>query len=309
MTVSKTNYLQTCFEAFGEVIEKKYSRPFDLRAIENSVKHLRREVPLSYADLQQFESPKYWWFEKFWVFPPEHQVSSSLKKRKFNFWILPKHEDEVVRSLYEAFKSIELVSIVLRFIKPENYGIISPPVERVLDVRRGSDAVETYLNYLKDLRAVAKHYQFARVADADVALWVVHEKCYGESKDHKVEKEYHADGFLLSLRAENLMGHFFGQYSHADLAKALAPVNGQLAGQIGGIAFERMVRKRLRGETKNNVADKDLKAVIDDLRDRGVIDALTAGQWHRARRVRNKAIHGESPPTSGEVTSMLKLLD
>jgi len=52
----------------------------------------------------------------------------------------------LVAALLEVFKSVELVSIILRFVKPEHYGIISPPVERVLDVQRGSDAVETYLN-------------------------------------------------------------------------------------------------------------------------------------------------------------------
>jgi hypothetical protein len=150
---------------------------FDLPAIERSVRHLRREARLSYADLVHFESSHYWWFEKFWVFPPEHQMGPHLKLRKFNFWALPNREADVITLLYEAFRSIELVSIILRFIKPENYGIISLPVERVLDVRRGSDAVEIYLNYLGDLRTIKKHYGFERIADADMALWVVHEKC------------------------------------------------------------------------------------------------------------------------------------
>jgi len=74
------NYLHQCFLLFREVIETKYpSRSFDLPAIERSVKHLRREIPLSYSDLAQFESPKHWWFEKFWVFPPEDQISPGFK--------------------------------------------------------------------------------------------------------------------------------------------------------------------------------------------------------------------------------------
>jgi Domain of unknown function (DUF4145) len=308
MTASKTNYLHACFKTFREVIEKKYSRPFDLPAIEKSVKHLRGETPLSHSDLTQFESPKHWWFEKFWVFPPEHHVTPGLKRRKFNFWILPKHEGDVIRSLYEVFKSIELVSIILRFIKPEDYGIISPPVERVLDVRRGSDAVETYLNYLEDLRAIAKHYHFARVADADMALWVVHEKCYGEEKDRQVDKEYHSDGFLLSLRAKNLMGYFFGQYTYAELAKALGPVNPQLAAQIGGIAFERMVRDMASRHKHGNEEDLDLKAMIEALRTEKVIDSVTAGRWQAARRTRNKAIHGEGAPNTAEVMRLLEIL-
>jgi hypothetical protein len=39
---------------------------------------------------------------------------------------------------------------------------ISPPVERILDVRRESHAVKTYLNYIDDLREDAKRYRFER---------------------------------------------------------------------------------------------------------------------------------------------------
>jgi len=241
------------------------------------------------------------------VFPPEHQISPHLKRRKFNFWALPNREKDVIALLYEVFRSIELVSIILRFIKPENYGIISPPVERILDVRRGSDAKETYINYLNDLRRIKAHYGFIRVADVDMALWVVHEKCYGEPKDADVMRAYHSDGFLLQLRAKNLMDHFFEQYSYTDLAKALAPFNPRLAAQIGGIAFERMVRE-VAAVFGENYVDKDLKTLIDDLRSDRAIDDLTNGQWHKARRVRNKAIHGKSDPTPNELYSLLNLL-
>jgi len=309
MTRSGAKYLNKCFIDFRQTIEKKYGRPFDLPAIEKSVGHLRREIPLSYSDLAQFESPQHWWFEKFWVFPPEHQLSPGLKRRKFNFWGLPKHEGDVIGSLYEVFRSIELVSIILRFIRPENYGIISPPVERVLDVKRGSDAVETYLNYLEDLRKIKRYYNFARVSDADMALWVVHEKCYGEPKDSEVQEHYRSDPFLLRLRTKNLLGHFFEQYSYTELAGALASLKPQLAAQIGGLAFERMVRERVCGANDENLADKDLKMLIDDLHDRGVIDSLTRGQWHKARKVRNKAIHSLALPTNNEIASLLKLLE
>ena len=180
-------------------------------------------------------------------------------------------------------------------------------MERVLDVRRGSDAIETYINYLNDLRRVKAHYGFARVADADMVLWVVHEKCYGDPKDQDVMQAYHADTFLLQLRGKNLMDHFFEQYSYTDLAKALAPFRPRLAAQIGGIAFERMVRARV-ADLGTNYLDQDLKTLIDDLRDSGAIDDLTTGHWHKARRTRNRAIHGNDEPSHNELNSLLKLL-
>lgn len=60
-----TAYLHQCFRSFREVIERKYpGKVFDLPAIEDSVKHLRCEAPISYSDLVRFESPNHWWFEK-----------------------------------------------------------------------------------------------------------------------------------------------------------------------------------------------------------------------------------------------------
>jgi hypothetical protein len=95
----KSNYLQTCFEAFRDVTEKKYGTPFDLAAIEASVAPLRNQRPLTYEDLRDFESPGNWWLQKYWIFPPEHHVTPELRSRKFNFWRLPKEEGSLIASL------------------------------------------------------------------------------------------------------------------------------------------------------------------------------------------------------------------
>lgn len=55
-----------------------------------------------------------------------------LEERTFNFWQLPKNEVSLITALLDVFKSIGLVSILLRFVRPDHYGIISHPVERVL---------------------------------------------------------------------------------------------------------------------------------------------------------------------------------
>jgi hypothetical protein len=307
------NYLHDCFRAFKEVTKRKYGTASDLAAIELSVAPLRsRRPPLTYDDLRDFESPRNWEFQTYWVFPPEHHVTPELKRSKFNFWRLPEKENSLVASLLDVFKSIELVSIILRFVRPEHYGIISPPVERILDVRRGSDAVETYLNYIKDLRAIAEHYHFERVADADMALWVLHERCFGSAPDDATRKEYANDLFMRELRAKNLMEHFLADSTYAQLAHSLFRTNHVLAGQFGGIAFEQMVRKRVPRERMprhRTWGRKDLEVVIDELHSEEIIDTLTKGSWQKARLTRNKAIHMNPPPTSSEVKQLIDLLD
>jgi hypothetical protein len=215
------NYLHDCFGAFKEVTLKVFGTASDLAAIEASVEPLRHRTALTYEDLKNFESSRHWEFKTWWVFPPEHHVSPELKGRRFNFRALPDEEKSVIASLLEVFKSIELVSIILRFVRPEFYGIISPPVERILDVRRESDAVQTYLNYLNDLRKVAKHYHFDRVADADVALWVLHERCFGGAPNETTRKAYENDRFIRRVRAENLMKRFLEDSTYAQLAHSL----------------------------------------------------------------------------------------
>src|SRR5712692_11238783 len=126
MAILERIYLQTCFEAFGEVSAKMYGTPFDLSAIEHDVQHLRRDTPLSYKDLRYFESPERWWFKRFWVFPPREDLDEAAAGRTFNFWQLgDKNERAIIQALLEVFRSIELSSIILRFIRPDRYGIIS----------------------------------------------------------------------------------------------------------------------------------------------------------------------------------------
>ncbi|HLK85032.1 MAG TPA: hypothetical protein VKT27_00875 [Candidatus Binataceae bacterium] len=301
------NYLQGCFEAFKEVTEKVFGTASDLAAIETSVAPLRDGVALNYEDLKKFESPSHWEFKTWWVFPPEQHVTPELRRRKFNFRDLPQEERNVVASLLDVFKSIELVSIILRFIRPELYGIISPPVERILDVRRESDAVQTYLNYLDNLRKVAKHYHFRRVADADMALWVLHERCFGGAPNEATRKAYDEDRFIRSLRAENLMKRFLDDCTYAQLAHSLFRTDPVLAGQLGGIEFEQMVRRYVPAGT--NWDDVDFKDVINELYRRGTIDTATQVKWHRARITRNQAIHMNPLPDSSEVKKLLDLLD
>src|SRR6185312_6184540 len=119
----------------------------------------------------------------------------------------------LIGSLLEVFKSIELVSIILRFVRPEDYGIISSPVERVLDSRRESNRVATYLAYLKDLRKVASNYGFRRAADADVALLMLHEKCFGSEPDHRIRREYEDDFVMRRIRAANLLARITNDWT------------------------------------------------------------------------------------------------
>lgn len=301
------NYLHKCLNEFRVVTEKKYGTPLDFAQVEASVGQLRGQKPLTYEDLRVFESPDQVWFQRYWVLPPEHHLTQALKRRSIDFRPLPKEEATLIASLVEVFKSVELVSIILRFVKPEHYGIISPPVERILDVRRGADAVKTYLNYVQDLRDVTRRYHFKRAADADMALWVLHER-FSSEPDNAVWREYETDPFMLRLRAKNLMGHFLTRVPYPQLAGSLLETNLGLAAQIAGIAFEQMVRRRAPRDRQENWEHDDLSNLINELCRKGLIDPGTRKEWHKARWARNRALHENVPPTRPEVEHLLEVL-
>ncbi len=303
----KRNYLHDCFEAFEEGSKEKYGTAQDLAAIEFAVAPLRNRRALTYKDLKDFESPRNWEFKTWWVFPPEQHLTPELQSREFNFQNLPDDEESVIAALLQVFKSIELVSIILRFVRPEQYGIISPPVERILDVRRESDAVKTYLNYIDDLREVAKRYRFERVANADMALWVLHERCFGNAPDEGTRTAYANDPFIRKLRAQNLMRRFLAEFTYAQRAHSLLSTDYFVAGQFGGIAFEQMVRRRV--PQGRNWDDVDLGVLIDRLRREEIIDIVTHRRWDEARITRNMAIHLNPRLERKKVQELIELLD
>ncbi|GEM_PF-966953 len=291
------NYLHHCLAEHSEICRKKYGVAFDLKAVEKKVRHLRRKTELSYKDLSYFESPEHWWFKRFWVFPPESSIEPGLKGIKFDFWNLSgENEANLLRQLLYVFKSIELVSIILRFIKPEDYAILSSPTERLLDIRRGRDPVETYINYQRDLRDIRAHYGFDRVADVDMALWVLHEKCFGTYRDAAIEASFREDTFLLRLRTRNLVAPL-AELSEPQLANALLEVKPDLAALVACHALEMLIRKlAARMELPSSRPGTPLEQVIDSLPNYGPVNEIRRGKWRMLKEVRNRLIHyGQVP--------------
>ena len=63
------------------------------------------------------------------------------------------------------------------FIDPTNYGIISPPVRYAIRQSSGKNYIDEYLDFLRVLRRYKEAYNFTRVADVDISLWILSYKC------------------------------------------------------------------------------------------------------------------------------------
>ena len=307
------NYLHECLGQFPEVSEKRWDRgkPFDLEALERKVQDLRsRKVKIE--DIQKrfeqhFKETSDWWFDKYWLIPPLSALSQKQEK-KISFHQLNEggsKEKRAIQDLLKAFRHIELVSIILRFIRPDSFGILSPPVEHILELRRGRNAVETYLNYLRNLRRIRNEdkYKLDTAAEADMALWVLEHKCHVEEmKDERIKKTFEEDEFMTRLRAENLATPL-GDISLARRAIAFHTIDNDLAALIGCYALEKYVAKLAAVEKAEEEAKRLAKLAkkerptldhrIKALDNKGTFSFFDNNDRDYLRRIRNRVFHGE----------------
>ena len=308
-----STYLHDCLDQFPEISRQRWGHLLDMQNIETKLKAIRsaninvRDIHTHFSSI--FRETKHSWLRQYWLFPSLADLSREEQEQTFNFHQLSKgnegkpKEEKAIQSLLKAFRQIELVSIILRFICPVSFGILSPPVEYVLALRRGKTAVETYRHYLHDLRKIGKEYGFDSVAKVDMALWVLKHKCYDKHyEDERIKHHFETDTFMLRLRADNLVKPL-SDLSPAWLATALHTAKDDLAVLAGSFAFEKNV-KNLAGDRKtrkeveelakkdtSNFKEPKLRHFLKALKNTDKITPMEYSQWERLRKIRNKAFH------------------
>jgi len=178
VTSTKAFDLKKCLGCMEQTYTKKFGKKFqfgNMEALFDGLKGISN--PITYRMIKRLTSRKYWIFEDYWLVPSFWKLWRDLKKTKGLFQDLPDKEQHATEVLYDIFKNIEVASIILRFIDPQNFGVISPPVRYALRQSAKETYVEEYLDYLSTLRSYTEEYGFERVADADMALWALMENC------------------------------------------------------------------------------------------------------------------------------------
>ena len=170
--------LKKCLGCTEQTLLQKFGRVTDFGNLELIFSGIKgTEKPLSFRIIRKMIKKKYWNFADYWMIPGWWSLYKNLKLTKGIFKNLSEDERNTIFILYNIFKNIEVVSIILRFLDPQNYGIISPPVKYALKQPPSENYIKEYMNYLITLRDYSHEYDFARVADADIALWALVEKC------------------------------------------------------------------------------------------------------------------------------------
>ena len=249
----------------GVVAEELFRGPQNLRGIEERVSTIASRS-LIYDHIEPIKKIESWGGQQFWQWPSRKEFDERRALKPIALWDKGddrKNEKTTVEEMLRVFRHIEPVSVVMRFLAPGRFGILSPPVEKLLEVSPSSSPVEKYLSYVEDLRVIKDKRKFERVADVDMAIWTLQQVIDYPDRLNKVvpegkgwRREYEKDRLLREIRVRNLTRSLFRNMELADIAEALVPnyLHGlpdqdrllQLAGQITGIQFERAVMEVAR---------------------------------------------------------------
>ncbi|MBY0493001.1 MAG: hypothetical protein K2Y23_02185 [Cyanobacteria bacterium] len=285
MATAPEDYLHTCAHLHPTLLQRLSGKAERLESVERAVEGVRSSRKLTHDALKKIiESPDFSGAQKFWTWPSASEMQSALGNEELDLWNLPKNEKPLIRKLRGVFKTFEAVSVVLRFVVPEHYGILSTPVEHVLGIQPASESIDRYMNYVSNLRVIRDKRNFKTAALVDQALWTLQVGVYGGRLDDtdQLKKQHQRDKFLRGIRANNLADALYGSMSILDLAEALSFERLEIASDLLALEYERAIR----GYAGNRWAKNDLDSIIE-----GTAPGHLRGAWQRCRALRNRAVH------------------
>ena len=260
-----SEYLHDCHALHGRVTEILYGHKQDIHMIQDRLAHVRSSRRLTYDDVEKIRDSDVWNADMFGYWPPQSDIEALLRSTEWDFWNLPKREDRAINSLLEIFRQIEPVSVILRLVVPEHYGILSPPVEMLLGIGPSRRHKDKYMTYLGDLRRIRNDCAFTTAAEVDMALWVLQvgvldgllKNRLDEHQYEDLQEAFQQDIRLREIRVGNLTRQLFNDMSRIELAEALLATNVELAGQIAGIELEKQTGQLIGAKAVRKTVEAD----------------------------------------------------
>jgi len=194
----KFNYLQKSLDMFPKLTGIMFGWEYDMAEIENKLSNVKEDDCFDRKDLLKITDTKEWDYKKFW---PDLLTAIHLDQPITGIFKLGWEErKKTISEIYKRFLHIEVVSVILRFVDPQNFAILSPPVEKFFSLQPKDDHVEYYTNYLNLLRKTSKHFQSPkRLADVDMALWCLYHFLKNWSDKEFCNKWTESDKSIIEL--------------------------------------------------------------------------------------------------------------
>ena len=287
-------WIQECPGLYKEFVERASGKPTEPDRLEQALSGAKAKRQVGSEELRIIEESPDWPYPHWW---PRLSTEFGEPVR------LPRDKETAVRSLQGRIKYIEVVSIALRFIFPEEFGVISPPVIGLLNLGPGKDHEEQYLRYISVLEDIRQHYEgLEDIADVDMALWVAAHLDWTEYP--AILEEMHQDRALQEIRLRNMLdglGRYWKRSERArlTLAEVLLKHDHVLAALIAARCFESKVIEmaaqwKITADMRH-FGEKELHALVRKLEMQR--DAVPADiSLDTLRKYRNVAVHNFKPP-------------
>lgn len=317
----KFSYLQDCLTLFPKMTIALYDKEYNMNRIVRKFKHVAMNDSLSQNDLMLLIDAEEWDYKKFW--PDLSSKGNQRKPIEGCFKLGWKGRETAVRRLYDRFQHIEVVSIVLRFVDPENYGIISPPVEKFLGLQPQDNHIKYYLTYLNVLNDVSRHYgRPSNLADVDMAIWCLSHllKNWGnrefrrnwsnedQSKIYGMLNLYAMDPFLKKQRLHRVLCEVYEHVKEGRnepnrllLAECLNDnqIDPELAMVATSYTFESFVWKLIEeAGLKKELLERRLRYMIKKLAEK--LDKTTIDDFDKCKTWRDSATHPWLPKLNAD---------
>jgi hypothetical protein len=304
-------WLERFHALFGVATTKRAGRPQNLSKVEEELAQGRHEWRVSQKELKIIETSDAWGYPEWWP-----RLSSQIERPI----ALPTHiysergKREAVEALHKVLKNIEIVSVVLRFMCPEAFAIISPPVTSFLCFPPLPSAIDYYLHYLQILKGFIKHYGvFDRVADVDMALWSAAHLSLDPAYVPLAE-EMRNDEYFHEVRVANLLKGFALFWRRSEMqrvvfARVLAEQDYVLGSVIAARVYESLLQEMLEyyRMVRGDFGEINLRLVKElerrpELATLGLRQSELEALW----KLRNEAVHGALDFTVKKAESFLQ---
>jgi hypothetical protein len=256
--------LISLYDLFPRISEQALGNP-DLDGIERAFGPFSRgeeEFSFRHIEILKDEEHRYWRFLDWWRIPEIKQTEIEELRELFGMRSAGRSAEFFAKGLWDVLKNIEIASCVLRFWDPDRFGILSPPVENLLNIR-GSTAWEKYARYIDALEKLRAAYDLDRNAHVDMALWTLAHilnsaelRNYDRECKEIVDNFYGKPNLIKKIAAKNSLEQLFIEKDYLNIADMFVESDYEIAAFIAGREIERYLKELCR---KHRIALKEVR--------------------------------------------------
>lgn len=302
--------LKSYLSEFPTINQRKFGRSYDFQALQKRFLPLREgQRWLAASDVAELFCPDNTPFAKYWPQPNEKDLDKILSAKHLLLGPHPAEREQLLLGLLSVFHNLGIASIILRFVHPDRYGVLSTPVLHLLQVNR-SGTVELYLDYCEELEEWKNHFRLPSVAETEMAIWTLAETMKGARNGEDTAtaaKNFEDDLWIQRRRVSHVVRPFLRRYGRLQLARILLDEDARLAGKIAAEEYERLLgiaSQRICGRPllrKKGAAE----SLIDELERRKKVTLPQKAELRRIWETRNAVIHPGEPASTREAVEVM----